>query len=147
MSAPALLDPKKFPLSIAGFIMGGYAPGTVIEITRDEDDFKDECGADGEVVMLQNADERGTVKITLLQSSASNDILSGLAAVNKGATITGVTIGKGSLQCKDLNGRMVCSSETAWVKKPADVTLGDEIQNRVWEIRCASLQMFVGGNS
>src|SRR5947209_4167245 len=133
MAAPAVLDPKKYPLSIAGFTIGGYAPGTVIEISRDEDDFKDLAGADGEVAVMQNADERGTVKITLLQTSASNDILSALAAVNKGGTIAGLTLGKGSLQCKDLQGRMVCSSETAWVKKPADVTLGDEILTRVWE--------------
>jgi hypothetical protein len=74
----------------------------------------------------------------LLQSSASNDILSGSPSSTRAARSSGVTAGKGSLQCKDLNGRMVCSAETAWVKKPADVTLGDEIQTRVWEIRCAS---------
>jgi hypothetical protein len=142
MGQPAVLDPKKFPLSIAGFLIGGYAPGTVIEISRDEDDFKDECGADGEVCVMANSDERGTVRVTLLQSSASNDVLSGLAAVNKGSTVAGLTVGKGSLQCKDLNGRMIVSAETAWVKKPADVTLGDEIQTRVWEIRCSPLKMF-----
>jgi hypothetical protein len=147
MSAPAVLDPKKYVLSIAGFFISGYAPGTVIEISKEEDDFKDECGADGEVCVLQNADERGTVRVTLLQSSNSNEALSGLAIVNKGGTRAGLTLGKGSLQCKDLQGRMVCSSETAWVKKQADVTLGDEIQTRVWEIRCDKLSMFVGGNS
>jgi hypothetical protein len=82
-----------------------------------------------------------------MQTSASNDILAGLAAVNKGGTIVGLTAGKGSLQCKDLNGRMIISAETAWVKKPADVTIGDEIQTRKWTIRCAQLNMFVGGNS
>lgn len=147
MAAPAILDPKKFPLSIAGFTITGYAPGTFITISRDEDDFKDLAGGDGEVAVLQNADERGSVEIELMQTSASNDILAVLAAVNKGGTIVGLTAGKGSLQCKDLNGRMIISAETAWVKKPADVTLGDEVLTRKWTIRCAQLNMFVGGNS
>jgi hypothetical protein len=149
MAAPAVLDPKKYTVSLAGFLISGYAPGTVIEVARDEDDWLDEAGADGEVAVMSNADERGTVTLTLMQSSASNDILSGLAAVNKGGTIAGLSVGKGSLQVKDQSptGRMICSSETAWVMKPADVTLGNEIQTRVWKIRCAKLNMFVGGNT
>jgi hypothetical protein len=83
-----------------------------------------------------------------MQTSKSNDILSALANVDEtGAAVAGVSVGSGSFQCKDLNGRMVCSGESAWVKKQANVALGDEHQPREWEIRVTPLIMFVGGNT
>lgn len=148
MAAPATLDPSQYPLSIAGFTITGFADGSFIEISRDEDAFKDYSGGDGEAVRLRNKNRFGTVKITLMQSSKSNDILSALAAVDEtGAAVAGISVGSGSFQCKDLNGRMVSSAESAWVKKQANVKLGDEHEPREWEIRVNPLLMFVGGNT
>jgi hypothetical protein len=48
MAAPAILDPSQYPISIAGFTITGFADGSFIEISRDEDAFKDYSGGDGE---------------------------------------------------------------------------------------------------
>lgn len=144
MSAPAVLDPSQYTLSVAGFNITGYGPGTFITVTRDEESFRDQAGADGEVARIRNKDKRGTIKVSLMQTSASNDILAALAAADD---IGGA--GSGSVLLKDNSpsGRMIIQSETGWVKKQPEVQLGDEVQIREWEIRCSRLEMFVGGNS
>ncbi len=148
MAEPAKLDPAQYPISIAGFLVTGFADGTFIEIARDEDTWKDYVGGDGEVCRVRNKNKMGTVTIRLQQSSASNDILSALQSVDDvGGTVAGISVGSGAFQCKDLLGRMVASSESAWVQKPADIRLGDEHEPREWKIRCSKLAMFVGGNT
>ena len=66
MAAPAVLDPSKFSITLAGSVLSGFAPGTFIEISRDEDSIKDKAGADGEVARIRVLNKLGTCKLTLM---------------------------------------------------------------------------------
>jgi len=120
--------------------LSGIAEGGV-QITRLTDSFTDQVGADGEVVRSRTNDKRGDAVVNLLQSSDSNDYLSEsmVADENTGAGVKPLTI-------KDNSGRTLAFARQAWVVKPAASALGREAGERAWTIRCADLDIFVGGN-
>jgi hypothetical protein len=93
------------------------------------------------VARAASADERGKVTVTLLQTSASNDVLSGRLALDRLSKVA-----MGPIFVKDLRGTTIAQGAEAWIEKSADVSLSKEVQGRAWTIRVAHLQLFVGGN-
>lgn len=142
MAGPSLpLDPKQYIVTFAGATLGGYADGTFIKVSRKEDAFKLYIGGDGEGARMRNRDRSGTVELTLGQYSQSNDLLSSQARLDElGAG------GTGALQIKDLNGTTLVNAPVAWIRKVADVELGDSVLPRVWVFETNELIIFVGGN-
>ena len=134
-------DPAKVTANVAGINVTQFAKGTFITVEYESDAFSDEGGAGGEVGRVRSADERGTIKFTIMAASPSNDALSALAALDR---LTGK--GVGPAQVKDVTGTSLHSSESAWVKripsKPYSTEPGDTVE---WEIRCAKLKHNVGG--
>jgi len=61
-----------------GLRIAGLAEGTFVKIERNEDDWKDYAGTDGEVVWARQHDKRGTVVFTLKNTSPSNADLSAI---------------------------------------------------------------------
>jgi hypothetical protein len=68
-------DPLLVGMTFAGFPIVGFGDNTFIKIERNEDDWKDYAGTDGEVVWARQHDKRGAVTFTLKISSPSNDDL------------------------------------------------------------------------
>ena len=134
-------SPADHVVNFQGFELSGFADGTFIEASFDSPAFSDVAGADGEVARAASADERGKVTITLLQTSQSNDVLSGRLALDR---LTKVAFGP--VLIKDLRGTTLVQGAEAWLEKSADVSLSKEVQGRAWTIRVAHLQVFVGGN-
>jgi hypothetical protein len=143
MAAPATLDPSQCIVIFNGQQLQGFAPGTFVKPSRDEDAVSKTTGADGEVVRVRNRNRGGSVTVTLLQSSASNDVLSAMANLDE----NGLPGGVGALLVKDNTGRALYSAEAAWVKKQPDGEHAKEATTREWVIDCAVLAMFVGGNN
>lgn len=133
-------DPKKVPIIFAGQLISGFADGTFLTIKRQTDTFSSMAGADGEVAVVQSADKRGEIVITLLQTSASNDILSAKFAAQE---LTGI-VGEPFL-AKDLLGTTIASSDACWIKKYADLEFGKEVSAREWTLECNPLLLLVGG--
>jgi len=134
-------DPAEVTITFAGIIVEGYADGTFITAARNNPSFSLKVGASGEGARAKSNDRSGTVTLTLLQSSASNDLLSAQAALDE-ASGDGI----GSLLIKDLSGTTLCSAETAWIQKPADVEYAKEISDRQWVLETDILNIFAGGN-
>lgn len=135
-------DPKSVSLIIGGHIVSGYDDGTFVEVARNNDTFALVSGADGETTRAKSNDKSGTISITLLQTSLSNDVLSGFAQADElsnGGTFT--------VLLKDNNGNTLCSSAIAWVQKVADSAFGKEQNSRTWIIETGELQMFIGGTN
>lgn len=134
-------DPAKILATLGPAIIVGYADGTFVKASRESDTFTDYCGADGEVTRARMRDKRGTVELTLSQSSPSNDLLSALAMQDE-------LLGSGIVPflLKDVFGTTLCSGGEAWVKKPAEVEFGKEVGPRTWIIRVARLTTFAGGS-
>ena len=67
----ASYDPKKVNVAVAGRIITGFASDGVITITKSEDSVIPSVGAKGDVAYSENANESGTIAITLMSTSSS----------------------------------------------------------------------------
>ena len=133
-------DPKDVVVNVGGVPMQGFADGTYINVTRSNDSFTSVSGADGEVARAKSNDKRGEMTLTLLQTSLSNDVLSGFAKLDEAANAGVVPI-----IIKDLTGLTVLFSGNGWIKKPADFERGKEIANAEWSLELADMDVFIGG--
>lgn len=134
-------NPADVTIIFAGIPVGGFADGTFVTVARDNPSFTSLTGSDGEGARSKSNDKSGTVTITLLQTSESNDALSAVALLDEN-TGDGVA----PLMVVDKSGRTICAAETAWIEKPADAEFAREISNREWVLKTDNLQMGIGGN-
>lgn len=134
-------SPEDVSFAVGGAIISGFSEGTFITAERDEDAFTKVVGADGDVTRSKNANKSGTVACTLKASSASNDVLSAIAAADEinGEGVVPIII-------KDNSGRSVCSGK-GWIKKTPAQEYGKEVGDREWALDVAVFTNFVGGNT
>lgn len=134
------IDPKDVILTVDGKIITGYSQDTYIEVDRDSNQVEDEVGAEGDVVRRITNDRRGTITITLLQTSPSNLILSALARLDEisGAGIFAVII-------KDNRGNDLHMAPNSWIQKMPRTVYRAGVEVRAWPLRTNNLQMIVGG--
>ena len=135
-------DPGQHYATFANIPITGYAKGTYINVERMTEAFSSEAGAQGEVARTRKRDKRGTIKFTLMATSACNDLLSAIADQDE-FDGTGV----GALNIRDGNGTTVATAANAWIKKRPPTEFADEMPNRDWELECENLRLTVGGNS
>jgi hypothetical protein len=143
MAATKTQDADQISISYGGADIHGFAPDSVIEIEQESNDFEDEVGADGEVSRSKTNDRRATIRIYLMATSDSNDLLSAISNADRKAP-NGAGIAP--LYVRDRSGRAVYSAAECWVRKPPQVSFKRSAQERVWELRCANLERFDGGN-
>lgn len=123
-------DPKKVIIIFGGVPLSGYADGTFVEISaNDEEGFKKVVGADGEVSRFQSADNTHQISITLTQSSLSNQYMSGIRNADK---LTGKSILP--LSITDMNGGSIGFWPQAWIRGDPAWAYGKENQDRTWAI-------------
>jgi hypothetical protein len=135
-------DPKKIHFSFAGSILTGYAPDTFLEVERDEDAYTKQVGATGEVVRSRNNNRGGKITLTLMADSASNDILSAIAAADEVGNA-----GVAPVLGEDANGTTLFSGANAWIQKMPKVERGKEAGTVQWAFDVAELKIFAGGLS
>lgn len=135
-------DPKDIILTVAGSIITGFAQDSFLEVDRESNQVEDEVGADGDVARRITNDKRGNITITLLQTSRSNLILSGLARIDElsGDALFPVLI-------KDNRGSDLHLAPNSWVMKQPRTVYRSGIEGREWILRTNNLQMIVGGAS
>lgn len=130
----------KVVVTFRGLIIMGTAPGTFVSVERAVDTFTKQVGSDGSVARARSADKSGSVTLTLMATSPSNDQLSQVAKEDEEFG-TGV----GPIMVKDLLGNTLCASQFAWIRKPPTVEFGGEVGDREWAIDCDRLEMLAGG--
>lgn len=81
-------DPKKVNVAVDGAIITGYASDSMITATKNEDAVTTEVGCKGDVVYSENANESGTITITLQGTSSSLPRLTSLASSRKQISVT-----------------------------------------------------------
>lgn len=134
-------NPADVTVIVAGVPVGGFADGTFITAARDNPSYTNGSGADGEGWRAKSNDRTGTITMTLLQTSLSNDALSALSALDE-ASGDGV----GPFLLKDNSGRTLIAAETCWLEKPADSEFAREVTNREWVVKTDNMNTFIGGN-
>lgn len=136
-------DPNDVQIIMGGVPITGFADGTFINIAHDEDAYTKTVGADGEVSRARSNNRSATVTLTLKQTSASNDALSGFYAADE-LSNAGVV----PLMVKEIgSGRTLVFAQAAWVQKVPDVGYSKDVEDRAWTIATAQLKTFVGGNA
>lgn len=138
-------DPKMVIITIGGVPMTGYADGTFVSVERASDSFTKVTGADGMVTRSKSNDKSGQITLTLKQSSPSNDVLSGFAALDEMSN-TGVF----PVSITDLSGHTLLFMPSAWIRKPANVEFGKELSTREWVLDFDKYELpasLIGGNN
>lgn len=133
-------DPAQVNLVIGGQLITGFMDGTFIQVSREEDSWLPQVGADGEVARARNANKMGRIVVTLMQTSPSNDVLS---AMHNTDVLTGVP--PGAALITDNLGATVLGGDNAFLLKPADVEFDKTISGRQWTIMVPKLEGVVGG--
>lgn len=140
MSNPATYDPSQVLITLGGHLATGFAEDRMVTIEKDENDYDDIVGVEGEVTRSKNNNEAAIVTLYLMQSSPSNEVLSGFRAADKASPGSGVF----PFGVKDGNGTSLHTAESAWVQKGPTSEYGKKPGPREWKIRLAKLRESVG---
>jgi hypothetical protein len=135
-------DPTTVHVLVAGFPIGGFADGQAIKAMRSMDTFEKIEGINGIISRSKNLNKSGEITLTLSQTSRSNDVLSVLALTDE-LSSNGIV----PIAILDSRSATVLVSAFAWIKKPAEVINGKELENREWIFETADIDVFVGGNT
>lgn len=81
-------DPQKVNVIVAGRVITCFASDGVVNLTRNSDSVTPAVGAKGDVAYSENADETGTVALTLMSTSASLSYLRDLEAKRKMVSVS-----------------------------------------------------------
>ncbi len=133
-------DPKKVTCTYAGHTFEGYADGTFITVSRNNQMWTAQVGASGEGARSKSNDRSGTVELSLMMTSKSNDFLSARAALDE---LNGS--GKGVLGILDENGTTIVGATEAWVQQIPSMEYGKELSERTWVLETTDLEIFIGG--
>ncbi len=134
-------DPQKLTLVIAGNIISGWGEGSFVTVSRDEDTWLAVVGSDGRVARARNANKKGIITFTLLQTAPSNNVCSSLHNLDE---LTGVPAG--AAQLIDQLGGTVISGDECFFLKPAEVEYDKEITGREWTLVVPNMVVSVGGS-
>ncbi len=114
-------DPKKVTVIYDGMVITGFADDTMIEAEKNEDNITPYVGVLGEVSIAINADNTGTVTMSLANTSPFIKILADKARAN--------TIAPLSIIDMNQNGVNVGGTEAIIIKAP-NVTIGKEVESQ-----------------
>lgn len=134
-------SPKKVQVLVGNQIITGFSEDTLVEIEKADDDFEKAIGADGEVARTQSADDSGTITISLMQTSASNDVLQNLRDIDRLSGNDPFPV-----MVKDGSGRALYSAQEAWIKKIPNSPFKKRADSRVWTIESGVVAHKLGGN-
>lgn len=136
-------DPQKVVASLAGIQLSGFAPGTFIKVSRNEDAFALAVGADGGGARTKNANRSGRIEMTFLHTAPVNDALQALYVIDD-ATGAGV----GPFMLKDLSSDIgLVHAQNAWIMKLPDFERGKESGEITWIAETLDVEMFHSGNT
>lgn len=133
-------DPLKVSFTFLGIAIKGFAKGTMIKVSRNSDNYKLAIGSQGEGCRTRSQDKSGTIEITLMASSPSNDYLSACVDADD---LNGSGVGTGMV--KDAGGTALASAQNAWVRKIADLERGEEHGDVTWIFESDSVAIQQGG--
>lgn len=134
-------NPADVSIIVVGIPISGYADGTFITVERDEDAFTKQIGTDGEVTRSKSNNKTGNATLTLMQTSASNALLSALHALDE---LSGN--GVGPFLMKDNSGNTVHAAQNCWIRKYPTSEWAREAGAREWVIDMDVLNSYEGGN-
>lgn len=129
-------SPKDVAISFNGIAITGFAPDSFVRLRRNSALLGETVGAAGELSLTKIADRTGEVEIELMQTSASNLLLSAVAL----ATENGGPVTVGVLMIQDPSGSVLATALNAYMKSFPEVELGAEQNSKTWTFGCEVLE-------
>ena len=127
-------------LLVNGVPITGYANGDdVIQGARRVDAFTDVVGADGRMIVSQNADRSGQFTIRLQQESESNIYLNSIFDRAERGLFLPV-----STQFKNVVSGEIIGGSRGYITKPADFARGTVAQDQEWIIVVEDFNVLFG---
>lgn len=127
---------------VNGVEITGWADGDdVINIARRTDSASDKVGADGTMMVSISADKSGEFTFKLQQTSSSNKYLASLIALQEGGAKTFVPV---NVLFQDTYRNDLATGTIGYLKKPADLTRGQQGNNQEWVVVVERLDMLLG---
>ncbi len=133
-------DPNQLAVTIGTHIATGFAAGTMLTVTLDEQRYNTEVDAHGTSSRYKLNNNNATITLTLTQASPTNDVLSIFFNADRQAD-TGVF----PITIKDNRGTSLISSLGCYVESTPSVSFGDTGNNREWVLKATDVGFFVGG--
>lgn len=130
-------------VTLGSILVDGFADGTFVTLEQETETFGKVVGSDGKVSRFKTLNRSGSVTISVMQTSLSNDLLNALHILDRdapnGAGIVPMTI-------RDRSGRSVYFAAQAWIAAPPKPTFGREVESRDWTIHFAEIERTDAGN-
>lgn len=136
------MDPAMCVFTLAGIEIKGWAEGTKLMATFPEL-FTMKVGLDGEVARGKTNNKTSLWKLSLMETSESNDVLSTLFLADDGAPAGTVV----PLFYKNLNGTTLITAASAWIVGWPEMGVEGEPGAREWTIQCGETIVFIGGQA
>lgn len=138
-----VFDPSQFNIVFAGVTMAGFSEDTMCKFEFDSPSMSDVAGVDGEVSRSKNMDRRAKLTVSLMQTSATNTLLSALYNSQR-LSQNGADVA--ALRVEDLNGSLVITGAESWIMEPPKPTYGKSAKEYEWVFRIANCEAFFGGS-
>jgi len=135
-------DPKDVEIIFQGVVLSDWAQ-EFIEARFSKPLYRMVKGCDGDSARIRNGNRAGLVKVSLLQSSPSNNTLSEFLLLDE---LTGFT-NTGPLLVRDKGGGTLALGTSAFIENVPPITFGVTSKTRTWTFVCDNLIMYLGGLS
>ncbi len=135
-------DLDQMTIALGPILLDGFQEGEAVTIETPET-FTMKVGADGKVSRSKTLNLSAIVTITLMQTSACNDLLGALHLLDRNAANGAGIV---PLYIRDRGGRSVYTGAQAWIAKAPDLTFGNEASPRAWVIHVSRLNRIDAGN-
>ncbi|ELX8340847.1 DUF3277 family protein [Pseudomonas aeruginosa] len=123
--------------------VGGLVDGTFVEIEHNAPIYTSRVTMDGVVERVYNDNPLYHVTITLMQTSASNDVLTMMLNTDR---LTG-NRGKFPMMIRDTKGTTSFLADAAWIVDYPRTVYSNGIEARQWQFDCTSVAFGLGGNA
>ena len=132
---------KNIALHVNGQIITGFADGDdVISGKRRVDPFSDKMGADGRMLVVENADKSGEIVFKLMQNSEGSAKMGAMFALQEKDSFGSVQVNWRNM----MPGGESVTGTQGYIKKPADITRGAGANTEEWTIVVEDYESFFG---
>lgn len=116
----------------------GLDENTFLRLTRHSDIRSRVVGAQGDVALTKYADRTGTIEITLMQTSPTNDVLSAIMVAQEAVDFEGTQVS--NFIITDPSGSVMATGINAWLEKAPEISLGKDQNPKTWTFGCELLE-------
>lgn len=137
------ISPADVHVLLGGFYeVVGFADGSFVTITKNQQPFNSSRAMDGEVARVYHSDSRYNLKITVASSSPTNDLFTKLWQLDEATKSVFFPI-----LIKDSLGTSLFFSLEAWICIPPDLSFSNTVETRDWIFECNNGSINLGSNT